>query len=303
MLSTSIRQIEYVLAVAQYGSVSIAAQAIHISQPALSVAINNLEKHLGQPLFIRRKGSPLSPTAYGRNFIKQSAQLIREFEKLTLSSPSGGNYSSIVIGCFEDLAPLLLGQLLAQAQKLFPDTHIGVETGGFEQLSEQLAQGKIDLAISYDLGLASGFDMTTIAHVHPHVLLYPQHPLCQQTSINIAELSQQPLILVDQSHSILHMVNLFRQQGQQAIIQNRVANYEVMRSMVANGLGLGLSYSRSQSNHSYDGKNLQIRPLDEQASQLSAEAIVLVSNPNNPIQGISNLLSPLIRDIFHTSPS
>jgi len=104
MLSPSIRQLEYVLAVAQHGSVSVAAQAIHISQPALSVAINNLESHLGQPLFIRRKGSPLTPTAYGRTFIQQATLLIANFAHLTRTAPQDEDYTSIVIGCFEDLA-------------------------------------------------------------------------------------------------------------------------------------------------------------------------------------------------------
>ena len=301
MLSPSIRQLEYVIAVAQYGSVSVAAQAIHISQPALSVAINNLESHLGQPLFMRRKGSPLTPTAYGRDFISQATKLIGNFENLTRSTRDDGNYTAIVIGCFEDLAPLLLGQLLAQAKKRLPNTHISVKIGTFEYLSEQVSLGKIDFAVSYDLGLASNLDTSIVTHVHPHVLLYPQHPLCLQSSISIAELSQQPLILVDQSHSIWHMLQLFRQQGEQVLIQHRVASYEIMRSMVANGLGLGLSYTRSQSSHSYDGKSLQIRPLTEQEGQLSAAPIVFVSNPHNPMHGVTKLLSPLGKEILHTS--
>jgi DNA-binding transcriptional LysR family regulator len=298
MLSPSIRQLEYVLAVAQHGSVSVAAQAIHISQPALSVAITNLESHLGRPLFIRRKGSPLTPTAYGRTFIQQASQLMANFADLTRAAQQGENYTAIVIGCFEDLAPLLLGQLLAQVKKRLPSTHISIEVGNFEHLSTQLTQGKIDLAVSYDLGIASGLDTTIITQVHPHVLLYPQHPLCQKTTVSLSELSHQPLILVDQNHSIWHMQQLFRQQGLQAKIQHHVASYEIMRSMVANGLGLGLSYTRSQSNHSYDGKNLVTRPLEEQEHLLNAEPIVIISNPNNPLEEITKLLAPVIKGIL-----
>jgi DNA-binding transcriptional LysR family regulator len=80
MLSVSVRQLEYAIAVSHHGSVSLAANAIHVSQPALSVAIHNLEEHLGQPLFIRRKGSPLMLTSFGRDFMIKARNLVVQFE-------------------------------------------------------------------------------------------------------------------------------------------------------------------------------------------------------------------------------
>jgi DNA-binding transcriptional LysR family regulator len=82
MLSVSIRQIEYIVAVAEQGGVTAAADALHVSQPALSVAISRLEQHLGNPLFIRRKGCAVLPTAFGRNFLEEANQILQSLTRL-----------------------------------------------------------------------------------------------------------------------------------------------------------------------------------------------------------------------------
>ncbi|MCX8510044.1 MAG: LysR family transcriptional regulator, partial [Rhodobacteraceae bacterium] len=58
MLSITLRQLEYAVAVGRAESVTLAAEALHVSQPALSVALAQLEAQLGQPLFLRRPGGP-----------------------------------------------------------------------------------------------------------------------------------------------------------------------------------------------------------------------------------------------------
>ena len=137
MLSVNLRHIEYAISVAEHGSVSLAAAAIHISQPALSVAIATLEDHLGRLLFIRRKGSPLVLTSYGREFITRATRLVAQIEAL---GKAGDDLSErrqpVVIGCYEDLAPLFIGPVLSEVKKCFPDANLSVQTGDFDFLSK-----------------------------------------------------------------------------------------------------------------------------------------------------------------------
>ena len=76
MLSVTLRQLEYVVAIGAHRSVSSAAAALHVSQPALSVALKQLEELLGKPLFLRRSGSPMIPTSFGRDFLAGAARLL-----------------------------------------------------------------------------------------------------------------------------------------------------------------------------------------------------------------------------------
>ena len=82
MLHVSLRQLEYVVAVGRAGSLSAAAEALHVSQPALSVAIASVEGRVGEVLFLRRKGVAISLTAYGRIFMSEAEALLAVAQRL-----------------------------------------------------------------------------------------------------------------------------------------------------------------------------------------------------------------------------
>ena len=109
MLPVTIRQIEYATATARFGGVTAAAEALHISQPALSVALAQLESTLGQPLFLRRPGGRITQTAFGRTWL---AEAQTQLDALTRLMSGETPAAPIRLACFEDLAPTLLGPLL-----------------------------------------------------------------------------------------------------------------------------------------------------------------------------------------------
>ena len=83
MLSITLRQLEYAVAVARTGGVTAAAEALNVSQPALSVALSQLEAQIGQPLFLRRAGSAVTPTGYGRGFLEEAERILASLARLT----------------------------------------------------------------------------------------------------------------------------------------------------------------------------------------------------------------------------
>ncbi|MDG1709098.1 MAG: LysR family transcriptional regulator, partial [Emcibacteraceae bacterium] len=149
MLSLSFRQIEYAVAVMEYGSLSKAALAINISQPALSVAISHIESHFGKTLFIRRKGASVVPTSFGVSFLSDANVLLDQFEKLI--NTDGENFKQkkpIVMGCFTDLAPLILAPIIVKINEMFPDLNVTTSVDDFENLSTKFKDGLIDFAIT-----------------------------------------------------------------------------------------------------------------------------------------------------------
>jgi len=295
MLSVSLRHIEYAVAVAEHGSVSTAAAAIHVSQPALSVAIAGLEQHIGNPLFIRRKGSPLVLTSLGRDFVDRASQLINQFEALVESEGDlAERRGPVVIGCYEDLGPLLIGPIIARVKQRYTHANLSIRTGDFDFLSTEMLAGQIDFSVTYNLGIDSNFDTREITSISPHVLLYPGHPLTKRKDIWLKDIAPEPLVLVDQGHSLWHMIGLFREHHLSPNIAHRAATLEIMRSMVANGLGIGLSYTKSQSKVSYDGKPLEAREITD---SMSPEPIVIVSSSKNPLSPFAEKLVDLIAEM------
>lgn len=289
MLSITLRQLEYAVAVARHGGVTAAAEALHVSQPALSVALGQLEALLGQPLFLRRAGGPMVPTSFGRAFLDRAAAELAALERLM----AGAALQAVPVrlACFEDLAPVLLAPLLRRLAAAAPEVTVTPQVLGFEPLTEGLRAGRIDLAITYDLGLDAAFTRALLARVPAHAVLAADHPLATAPAISLADLADQPLILADQGLSLTHMRRLFADRGLVPRIAHRAATLELMRSLAANGLGVGLSYTRPAPGQSADGRPLATRPI---ADAGPGEPVVLATLAGNALAPAAAALHRLI---------
>ena len=98
MLYLTLRHYEYICAVAEYGSLSAAAEALHVSQPALSTALARAEDHLGHALFVRRQGAPLSLTPQGRDFAKAAQKLVEQARRLEAPDGAKSPWQELTIG-------------------------------------------------------------------------------------------------------------------------------------------------------------------------------------------------------------
>ena len=118
MLYLTLRQMEYVVAVARAGSLSAAAVSLNVSQPSLSVALTQVEDHLGESLFLRRKGSPIIPTAFGERYVAEAAELLAMARRL--SDPALAGENAAIIALWAAIFGLLTADLTARAGTLGP---------------------------------------------------------------------------------------------------------------------------------------------------------------------------------------
>lgn len=292
MLYLTLRHYEYICAVAQHGSLSAAAEILHVSQPALSTALARIEDHLGQMLFVRRRGAPLSLTPQGRDFAKAAQKLVDQATQLEAPDNSSPALQNLVIGCFADLAPFVLAPALRCLRQTFPDVTITARSLDFEQLTKGLLRGEIDLAVTYDLGLDAGFDRNVIDQRAPWALLQPSHPLTHHTSLTLSQLADEPLVLSQEGLSVQHMLTLFKSLGLTPRIAHRAASLEVLRSLAANGEGLGISYSAPLITQTYDGKQLVNIPISDSCAR---EPVIVASHgtpkPGSPLARARDRLS------------
>ncbi|WP_419904870.1 LysR family transcriptional regulator [Kiloniella sp.] len=280
MLYLTLRQLEYVVAIAKAGSLTEAAQILNVSQPALSVAITQVEQRQGQKIFIRRKGTPITLTSFGRAFIGDAETLL--IDAARLEDPkvlATRGLHSITLGCFDDLAPTYLAPILLHLRTAFPAVEITPHVTGFEELALGMQNGQIDITITYDLGLDASFDKQLLKTISPHAFFHSRDPLSKRTDLTLQDLADRPLILSEQGLSIRHMISLFRAQGLLPRVVHRAASLEVMRSLAANNEGIGISYTIPPTEISYDGKPLRTVPIINPEAR---EPIVLVRSALNP---------------------
>ncbi|ESZ75309.1 LysR family transcriptional regulator [Mesorhizobium sp. L103C105A0] len=263
-MNLTLTQLRYLVAVARQGSVTAAARMLNVSQPSISVAIDNVEATLGQKLFVRQRGSGIALTSFGRGAVAKAKQVLAEADELvglgTRDADVGGE---LVLGCFEDLAPYFAPALIRAFSQRCPAVTVVVRDETFETLGRRLGDSAIDLGLTYDLGLPSHFARILLHELRPHALLPQGHALASQASVSLAELAAHPLVTTDQPDSWQHMLDLFLSRGLSPVSQSTTSSFELQRSMVANGFGVAVSYTRPHGDRSYDGLPLVCKPLSD----------------------------------------
>ena len=283
MLYLTLRQMEYVVAVARAGSLSAAAEALSVSQPSLSVALSQVEAHLGESLFLRRQGSPITPTPFGERYVAEAAELLALARRL--ADPALARAAArgrLTLGVFQDLAPRLLAPVLAHLRQSLPGLKLDYRIGDFETLAREMRAGRVDLSITYDLCLDAGFHRRQLEMAVPHTLLAAGHDLAARPSLGLADLAAAPLILSDEGLSVRHMLRLFRGIGVVPRVAHRVRALEVMRSLAGSGEGIGISYTVPSGEHSYDGRPVRALPITDPAAR---EPVLLASPAALPEAG------------------
>jgi len=277
----SLRQLRYALAAAKHSNLTLAAEELHVSQPSISTAITELEQLFGQPLFVRQRGLGVSLTPLGRTVMAQARRVLAEAQTFSDIGTDSSDFSGeLVLGCYEDLAPYCLPQILRRLQQDHPQVTVDMREGGFEYLGKRLAEGTLELALTYDLGLPANMQCIELRQLTAHALLAADHPLANETHVSLQALSECNLVVTDQIHSWQHVLDLFNFHGHSPASVQRTHSFEFQRSLVANGFGVALTYTRPFGDHSYDGQPLVCRPIRE---ELPTQRIVLAFDQRYPL--------------------
>lgn len=271
MIHFSLRQLEYLVAAAHHGGAARAAQALHVSQPSISKAISELESLWGERLFVRLHARGLEVTAAGAARVRQARAVLRQAETL-LAPRALALQGALRVGCLSTLGPRYLPDILSRLRGAHPEIEVQLVEGDTESLTRQLERGALDVALLYDLGLARSIRLVPVTDLRPYALLPWGHALARQSRLKLSELAQEPLVLIGLPHSRDYFLSLFRAAGVTPRIAFESPSMEMVRTLVANGLGVSLLTTRPTRDFSYDGKRLACRDLQ---GQLQPQTVVL----------------------------
>lgn len=267
LMRFTLRQIEYFIATAETGSITLASERVNISQPSISTAIIHLEEDLGVQLFLRRHAQGLSLTPEGRIVFAEAKKLLAQAQQIyTIASETVGDIrGEVSLGCMVTMAPMIMPELSHAFAQAFPQASVAQMVGDHEQLLKGLASGEIDVAISYDLMIPDNIEFIPLASLPIHALVGEVHPLARQTAVTLEELASHPLLLLDLPVSREYFLGLFIQAGLYPNIATRSTQPDILRTMVANGYGYTLANVLPKSDVALDGRRLvRLRIAGEQ---------------------------------------
>ncbi len=262
-LRFTLRQLEYLVAVADCGSVALAAERVNVSSPSISAAIGQLEATFGLHLFVRRHAQGLSLTEGGRQFVATARGVLAAAGRLTDSAAAitGRVAGPLTVGCLLTFAQVLLPKLRRSFCDAHPEAEFRQHEGHQAELFDGLRAARLDVALTYDLEIPPDLEFLPLVPLPPHALLPPDHPLAGHTFVTPADLAPHPMILLDLPFSADYFLSLFSAAGLRPQIAERTRDMGVMRAMVANGFGYSIANIRLGSDRAPDGKRLILVPL------------------------------------------
>lgn len=261
MNNFTLRQLSYFCAVASTGSISAAAEQEHVSRSAISSALDELERALRTPLCTRHKSSGVALTSAGHYVFERAISLLRDADDLEATAGGQRLAGALSVGCFPSLAPTILPTMFKLFDRIHPDVSLHPVATDQESLTRSLWGGDIELAIMYNMHLDRSLRSTKLYDTAMHVILPARHHLAAGSAVHTPALEQEPLILLDVPPSTDDVLGFFRGQGLSPNIRLRTSHFELVRSLVAQGLGYSLFIQRPRINESYEGLPLVARPL------------------------------------------
>ncbi|HTB92122.1 MAG TPA: LysR family transcriptional regulator [Candidatus Sulfotelmatobacter sp.] len=234
-----ILQLETFLAVATYGGFHRAAEALRISQPAVSARISTLEESLGTRLFEREHGK-FSLSLAGKALRPHAEQLLRQVaiarQAVHEMHPIAGG--ALPIAASLSICTYLLPEVLKKYQESHPNVIVSVRSGNSAQVLKMVLDGEVDL------GLARSLNHPEVETIQlrddPLILVgHPGHPALARRKVRLEELESMPIISYDRGSSDWTLMNgLFRRDGLLPNIVLEVETIEACKRMVLRKLGL-----------------------------------------------------------------
>lgn len=238
----NLRDLKYLVALAEHKHFGRAAAACFVSQPTLSTQIKKLEEELGVPL-VERAPRKVMLTPAGREAAARARGIVAEIEQMKEAArrsrdPEAG---TVRLGIFPTLGPYLLPHVVPTIRERFPQLELLLVEEKSDVLLAQLRNGQLDAAL---LALPLGDEQlhTEFLFEEPFVLAAPEsHPLTAHAALTMADLADQRLLLLqdghclrDQALDVCHLAGALEKSEFQA------TSLETLRQMVAANVGVTL---------------------------------------------------------------
>ncbi len=242
----TLTELRYLVAVARELHFGRAADACHVSQPTLSVAIKKLEEELDVKVF-ERGGNEVSVTLLGEEIVRQAQVVLEQAQALKEIAKRGRDplAGPLRLGIIYTIGPYLLPALVRQVIERTPQMPLLLQENFTVKLLEMLRTGELDCAI-----LAEPFPDTNLAiaplYDEPFRVAVPaSHPLAQQTHITAEALKKETMLLLGNGHCfrdhVLEVCPEFARfaSGAEGIQKSfEGSSLETIKHMVASGMGI-----------------------------------------------------------------
>lgn len=294
------RKLEYFVRIVDAGSITKAASALHVAQPALSQQVSVLEKELKQRLLIRSKRG-IEPTAAGHTLYRHAQTILRLVDEARqdIAKAGGAPSGHVSIAIAPDsIVPSLTPRIVQEVRKRYPDIslHLTESVGG--ALSEAVKSGKLDMALIYEPSEARGVRFTTLIVEDLHLVTNPGIEIATQEdgTVTAEEASKVEVFLPGRDHTIRQLVEtVWREKGLDLRLVGEVGSLPSLGSLLRANLGATV-LPKSAVEALFPGQGFTSHRIISPSLQ---SKIALCTANHDPLSEAASAVLVILREMLH----
>lgn len=298
MAEYTLRQLEYFVAVADAGSVTGAATAVHLSQSAMSTALADLERALNVQLLVRHHARGVTLTPAGEQLLAASRRLLAQANELMGEAQGLGQAvrGTLSVGCFSVLAPYVLPELHAACAERYPELRLETQEVDLDELAAGVLGGRFELGLGYALAPDPRLALRRVFTLPPYVLVPKGHKLARRSKVRLAQLADEPFALLDLPQSRNYFLAMFAAAGVEPNIRFRSRSVETLRALVGRGLAYTLLNLQPEVATSLDGHPVVSLPVDKGGTPLDVVLVTAAGGrPTRRAASVAALCAEVLR--------
>lgn len=293
------RKLEYFVKIVDAGSITKAAAALHVAQPALSQQVSALEKDLKQRLLIRSKQG-VEPTAAGHTLYRHAHSILRLVEQarqdVATSGAAPSGRVSIAIAPYS-MASSLAPQIIREVGRRYPDIvlHLTEIFGGV--LSESIKNGKLDMALIYEPGKIRGVQFTTMIVEDLHLVTNPDVEIGGDgTTVTLKEASALGMFLPERNHTLRQIVEKgLADAGLELRLVGEVESVPSLIRLIRANLGATI-VPKSAADALFPDENFRVLRIVEPGLQ---SKIALCTADHEPLSEAASAVLMVVKEMLH----
>ncbi|QLB14024.1 DNA-binding transcriptional regulator OxyR [Mannheimia granulomatis] len=238
----NIRDLEYLIALADHKHFRRAAESCNVSQPTLSGQIRKLEDELGT-ILLERTSRKVLFTQSGLTLVEQAKAVLREVKILKEMASNQGKEMSgpLHVGVIPTLGPYISPIIIPALKKDFADLELYIYELHTNQLLDQLESGQLDCGIISFVKESKPFIEVPIFNEEMYLVVSEEHEWAKQDKLDISLLQNRELLFLDGGHCLrTHTLDYCLSVGAKENPHFKATNLETLRNMVAANVGIAL---------------------------------------------------------------
>lgn len=289
----NVRDLEYLVSLAEFKHFRRAADACHVSQPTLSGQIRKLEDELGIML-LERTSRKVVFTQTGMLLVEQARTILREINVLReMASQQGEEMAGpLHIGLIPTLAPYLLPHIIPMLHHNYPQLEMYLHEAQTHGLLSQLDSGKLDCVIMALTKESETFIEIALFDEPMMLAVYEDHPWAGRDRVQMSELAGEKLLMLEDGHCLRDQAMGFCfEAGADEDGHFRATSLETLRNMVAAGSGITLLPALAVPQQRYRDGVVYLPCYKAEPKR----SLGLVYRPGSPLRGRYERLAESIR--------